>query len=478
MSTNITTPERRETQRYSLREFMHAIFKRRFFFFGFPVLIIIVIVLLSILIPPVYEASTQVKIEDTDYEQLGLSAEGIHRSDVFLSKDEQINSEADIARSDIVMEGVVRKLELWRKWTPTSMGEEDRVNRAVRRLSSGINVEPLRDSWTIRISYRSTDPKLAADAVNAVAEEYISRHISLNKLAEASEFYEEKLEKERKELDDLKSQLRGMKLNNRVVAYDSEIEQMLENQSVFESQLTEVKKEIISRRSKIGKVREFLSENQDVLVPNKEIAEMDIISDLDYRLVQKIMELQLMELKYTDKTDRMKNLKAQISSLKEQLKIEVLKILAQEQTELRSLEAERDALVVAIREQENELLNKQGIEGPYKTLERKIETKEEIVANLTKKYADSLYAGETDTRIGGAKQISPASAPTSPVFPTLWLNLLIGIPVAIIIALAVVMLMDYFDRTLPTPEKAERLIEVPILATINWTDFRKDPLFR
>jgi succinoglycan biosynthesis transport protein ExoP len=464
---------------YTARDFFHSVFKRFHIFVGVPIIIIALIVVISMIWPPVFEATTDLKIDDTNYDNIGLSDERYRSADnMILRKEQQINSEIKVARSSTVLRKVVDDLGLWKQATPADQPEETRRAEALGDLDANLTVEPSRDSWVITIKYRCGDPEQAAQVANKVAEHYIEHNIDVNKLPRAGEFYQERIEIERAELDKLHMQFRQLKEDEKVVAYEAEVNQRVIDLGNWESRLTEVRKEILSRQAKINKINDFLRDNPDIIIPIPEIASIRIIEDLNYRLVNQRLELSALQEKYTDKHRDVIEIKQQIEETKKELRGEVHNIIERELTELRKLEAERDALVSSIARIKQEMIDLQGVEAPYTNLEQQITGKQEIIRDLNRKYKDSLYAGQTDVRLGRVKQISRASAPVAPVFPNLRLNLLIGIPLAILFGLALVIFLDALDRTFANPERVERVLGLPVLASVNQFDPRRQRVFR
>ncbi len=464
---------------YTARDFFHSIFKRLYIFIGVPVIIIVLIVVLSLVIPPVYEAETDLKIDDTNYINIGLSEMPYRSTDnILIRKEQQINSEVEIARSHEVLEKVVDELELWRRWCSADLLEEERRAEATSILSDNLQVEPSRDSWVITISFRGGEPALVADVTNKVAEKYMEHNILVNTLPEAGEFYKERIEIERSDMAVLQADFRELKKDEKVVAYQEQVDQKVKSLAEWESKLTEVTKEILSKQAKINKINDFLRDNPDVLVPIPEIASMRIIEDLNYRLVNQRLELAALQEKYTDKHRDVINLKLQIVETQKELRGEVRNIIQREHTELRKLEAERDAFYSSIDKIKLELIDLQEVEAPYKNLEEQIDSKQQLIRDLDRKYKDSLYAGQTDMRLGRVKQISKAGVPTTPVFPNLRFNLLIGVPIALLFGLALVIFLDAVDRTFQNPERVEKVLGLPVLASINKFDTKKQRLFR
>ena len=99
-------------------------------------------------------------------------------------------------------------------------------------------------------------------------------------------------------------------------------------------------------------------------------------------------------------------------------------------------------------------------------LERDIDIKQAILSVLLKKYQDSLLARNTDSRLENAKILSLAAAPLKPVFPILWLNLILGLVFSGVISLSLAFFLEYWDDSLKIPEDVERYLGRPVFASI------------
>lgn len=481
MDTFMENSQNTGVGKHTIRDILDLIFKRFIIFIGLPLLIIGGVVAYTFTLPKIYQASTELKIDDVNFDNLGIGGIQQGRSDLFSRRDQMINSEINVIRGNVVLRPVVEQLKLYDYWE-LSGDEEYKVSRAVSILNGSIDVETKMDSWVIEIKVRMEDARLAADVANTIADQYIATQPTLNSRPGAYSFYKEQWEKEKAELDGLQAEFRDFKRENRVVDFDAEVEQKIENRGKYEELLTEVKTEILSKQAKIDKVQDFIDtageQSGGSLVPIPEIAQERLISSLSSRLADYRLQLDSLLQRYTEKERQVQLLKRQIEQVEGEIRQEVKNILERERADLNRLRANRNSLQASITEIDNELLNKTNVESVYKNLELQIEDKKEIVSDLYKKMTNSLYSGQTDERLGKVKQISPAVTPVRHVAPDLRFILLATIPLAFIFGLAVVMMMDYFDRTFSSPEKVEEILDVPVLATVNMMKKKSEPLFK
>ena len=109
-------------------------------------------------------------------------------------------------------------------------------------------------------------------------------------------------------------------------------------------------------------------------------------------------------------------------------------LLERDLAKLRELQAEEQATDQTIGDMKSQLDQLPIAEMNLGNLERDIDTKQAILSVLLKKYQDSLLAQSTDQRLENAKILSLAAVPLKPVFPRLWLNLILGLVFSVVVS--------------------------------------------
>ena len=459
------------------RDFFTIIFKHILVFITLPILVVTAIIVITYLTPKKYEAYTELRLEESNYKNIGITGVQRDESAYFSRREQLINSEINIVKGSIVLEPVVKNLKLHEIWETEGDSDKIKYSNAIRILQGKLDVKPKHDSWVITITVTDTDPKLASEIANNIAREYIKKNVSLNTLPEAAQFYEDKLMLEQEKLENLQTQMKNLKLKNAVVNMDSEMEIKLTTLDTLEKDLTTVKTDIAGKQAMIDRVKAFQNSDVKNLIPIPEIATIRVVEDLNYRMVNMRLELNSLRNRYTDEETQIQVLLNQISEVEGKIRSEVSKIINQEVVALQILEQKRDTLETEINRQKQILLDRNRFEATYKNLERQIADNQQIISDLTKKYTDSLYAGESDTRLGLVRQISPAEVPLEHSSPNMRLNLLFGIPLALFIGLAAVVLLDYLDHTLSTPDQVAEHLQLPVLASVNMFQPKEGALF-
>lgn len=69
-------------------------------------------------------------------------------------------------------------------------------------------------------------------------------------------------------------------------------------------------------------------------------------------------------------------------------------------------------------------------------------------------------------QVNNVQIIDEATVPKSPYKPNLILNLAIGFILGAVVSCGIIILVDYFDDTIKTPEDVQKYINVPVIGTI------------
>jgi len=415
---------------------------------------------------------------------------------VFMNPKEEINSEIEIIRSRPVLERVVEALKLHARKDARDVGlgefirrgvrsalkparsllmkkglvrertEQDAFEAAVTKLGQKLKVEPAIDSQIVRIIYHDSDPVLASQVANKVAEEYLTQHLVINlKRAEGS-FYAEQIKTVQGELTALQDQLEKMKSREGIISFSEQSKALLKKLESFDVARATVQKEIISKRSKVEKTRELLRSNPDLLIPLPEIAKDPQIEDLENKLVNLRFQLEALRKRYTEGSRQVVTAREQVAEIRAQIRDQVSRFLDREMAELRKLQAEEQALTQTINALNAEIKRLPATELALSNLEKQIEVKQAGLTVLWKRHQDSSVAQATDFRLENVKVVSRASVPLKPATPNLPLNMGLGLILALVVGFSAAFFVEYWDDSLKVPEDVERFLGLPVFASI------------
>jgi uncharacterized protein involved in exopolysaccharide biosynthesis len=104
--------------------------------------------------------------------------------------EEELNSEVELLRDEDLLKKVVKP---WRNWFPrTPRIPSARGGRTCgRKLSRRLDVEALKKSNLIQVSYKDTSPERAARVLSALSTLYVQRHTNLQRPPGENQFFDQ-----------------------------------------------------------------------------------------------------------------------------------------------------------------------------------------------------------------------------------------------------------------------------------------------
>src|SRR5882672_5695280 len=136
--------------------------------------------------------------------------------------EEELNSEVELLRDDEILSTVVQDSGLAARpsWFSRLRGEDEpaRLAKAVRNLSRGLEVEPVRRTTMLAVHYSSSNPGEAARVLRCLAGAYLQRHARVRRPAGESGFYEQQLGHSRRVLEDTEARLMDFTRDEGVVS--------------------------------------------------------------------------------------------------------------------------------------------------------------------------------------------------------------------------------------------------------------------
>jgi len=479
------------------RILLHSVFRRQRVILSLFLTIMGTILLGSLLWPPSYEAAASVIIRARDYQDVIFPQARAREYTVLVNPKEEINTEIEIMQSYPVLKRTVEALHLHKPlelkdegfWGSlrqvaragvrmvrrvlTSVGllrelpEPEAIDAAVARLHRKLIIEPTSESQIIKIYYRAPDPYLAAQVVNTVTEEYLKQHLDINLNRSENTFFEEQVKKVEDDLYTLHGELAKLKSEHGIISFTEQTKALIQKLESFEVARDTAQKEIISKRSKVERIRELRRTNPSLLIPLPEIAHEAQISDLENKLVTLRYQLATLLQRYTPESRQVIAARGQIAQVDRQIRTQVSNMLEREIAELRKLQAEDEALAQTVQSLKSEVTHLSSIEPALMTLEKQISDRETTLTAVRKKHQESVVARATDFRLGNAKVVSPASLPLEPAAPNLPLNLGLGFLLAALTSFSAALLVEYWDDSLKIPEDVERVLGRSLFGSIS-----------
>ncbi len=401
--------------------------------------------------------------------------------------EEDINSEVELLRDRETLTRAVQSsgLAAAAGWTLRQSDAGQQEQQAVVRLSSRLNVRPVRKTALIAVSYSSSDPQQASRVLRCLADAYMQRHVQVHRPSGESEFFQQQLEESQQGLSRAQEALMQFTRNQGVVAAAMERDTALQQLSQDESDLrrttialAETAKRIITLQSKL----QSLPERTTTLIRNSD--NPLLLEKVKSRLLE--LQLKRTELltKYEPSYRLVQEVDQQIAEAKAALVVEDQSPLRDEttdrdpnrewaQSELIKAQVEFNGLQARVTSMKGQLAV---FHTNAQRLGDRTVQQQELLRDLkTAEDRYLLYANKREeSRIGDALEqnrildVSLAEQPTVPALPSrsFFAWGVIGFALAGTCSTGVVFAKDYFDPAFRTPNEVIAYLGTPVLASL------------
>lgn len=337
---------------------------------------------------------------------------------------------------------------------------ERRTRAAIGLVMRNLEVNPVRGSLLVRLTYAHPNAEVAQRVANGIAENFISDN--LNRRYEASsyarQFLEERLNQLRARMAESETELVAYARQQGIFGVDQQRTLTDDNLTAINQALNAARKETL-RLEQLWKIAET---PEGIALPEisgskplQEIRSRYMVVSSEYN-----QKLKIYKPNYPD----MIVLRANMDELQKQ--IDEL-INAGRETIRRQYEAARnnqDALAAQLEtiKAETSAMRDRGIQ--YGFLQREVDTNRTLYDGLLQRYKEIGIAGGIGTN--NISFVDRAQLPGSPSSPKLMLNLAAALAAGLMIGIMAALLLEYIDDTIKAPEDLESSLHMPVVGMI------------
>lgn len=475
-----------------LRELFNVIVRRKGTILLIAILTLVSALVVTLMMKPLYRASTTLQIspEVAKVLKYGVEAEGesSNTRDFYTTQFEIIKSRA-LARRTMEAMGLESTLSRDRLAKPfftetidglkslffgqDQSSESDdpfldqdgegagREAPLEDRIIAMMTVSPVKNSQIVKLSYDSTDPQLAANVANSIAENYIE--LNLERRVNAASFAKEFLSKQ---LADVKSRLEEsqVKLNN----YAKE-KGLFKTGDENAPSLTALK---ISQLSEaLGRAETQRIEAQSIYEQGQKadgavrVLESSTVQSLKSNLINLQTKYQEQLQVYKPSYPLMVQLRRQMQKVSEEVEAEVLLIkqTVEEASKSTYLAAKNNEqkLLGELELQKKYLVDQRDKDIGYDTLLREVQTNRSSYDGLLTRLKEVSVAGGVESN--NISVLDPALVPFKKYKPNTRLNISLGLVLGLFLGTVVAFLLEFLDDRVKTTDELERLLGLPLL---------------
>jgi uncharacterized protein involved in exopolysaccharide biosynthesis len=402
--------------------------------------------------------------------------------------EEELESEAELLKARDLLTQVVLACNLqtsskYSWWNPFEQSEAGDVSRAVVKLNKDLNVQPVKLTNLISVSYTSDDPQSAAKVLNTLASLYIEKHLAINHVPGEFAFFHQQAEEFRKTLANSEQKLvdfgRETGVVDPVLQKDLTVRRLAELEAdakQAEAQVTENKQRIRSLEAQLAALPERQttqvrrSDNPQLMERLKstlldlEIKRTDLLSKYSpsYRPVQDV-ESQIADARKAIANAESAPLRDETTD-RDPTYEALAQDLAKSKADLAATQARASATAVLVNvyKKQSQQLDDQGV--LQQEMLRKVKADEANLMLYSQKQEEARISDALDReRISNVVVAVPPSVPFKP--KSRWaLALVLTTLLAGALSVSLALVVDHWDPSFRTPEEVESLLGIPVVA--------------
>ncbi len=468
-----------------MREHLSVLFRRRrqilWVFLG----IVAAAALVSFLVPPTYDAESTLLLkagrEYADPSELRATAQG-----PTWDRRDLLNSEINILTSHEVLQETVAAVgidTLYPGLAAATRPPRSASEVAIARLRRQIVAYPLKDSAVILVRFEHRDPRVAADTVNRLVEQYQAKRLAVLSAPRTS-VLEEQVGAARSRLGAHQEALESFKRQHGVFSLEEQRRLLLRQRADLDTSLKTAESRSNEMADRATALHARLAEMSET-VPLFDETERDVVRE---EAKGRLLALQLREReltnKYTESSRLVQNVRREIEVVERFLreqdasrKVRTGRSQAFDLLQAEALRSDADrrslrASAGTIREQIERV---DAALGALESSERAVQDLSRQVAMAEveyKRYSDKLEEARiTDDldrqKLGNVRVIQAAVPSPERVRPRRLLSVVLAAVIGGVVSVGIALLAEHVEGVLIVPERVQRELRIPILGSLS-----------
>jgi capsular exopolysaccharide synthesis family protein len=442
-----------------LSHYLWIVKRRRWEILSFMAVAVFATVIVSARITPVYESTATIDIDRQ--EPATVVGEESNRTAALNDSDQFLATQLKLIQSDSVLRPVVQRFKLQAKdienrskENTTAQAEEAPI--ALKRLT----VKRPPNTYLVLISYRSPDPRQAADVANGVAESYIENtyNIRFRATAGLSTFMEKQLEELKAKMERSSTALAQFEKELNVINPE-------EKTSILSSRLLQLNTEYTNAQAeRVRKQAAYESIRGGSLDAALASDQGDQLRRLSDRLAETREKFATITSQYGSGHPEYKKAASQLSELEKQFELLKASIGQRVAGDFQQARNREGMLKSALAETKAEFdqLNARSFE--YRAVKQEADGDKGLYQELMRKIKE---AGINSSFQNSSIRLADSARPAlKPVFPDIKLNGLIALLFSALIGVGAAIFADVLDNTIRDPEEIQRTLKTDVLGSL------------
>jgi capsular exopolysaccharide synthesis family protein len=352
--------------------------------------------------------------------------------------------------------------------------EELHRTAVINKLLAGLSVDQVEYTQLGRISYTSTDRRLAAEIANTVAEVFIQEQMDakLRSTEEAGQWLYSRL-------DDLKANLDASQAALQQFREQEDIIEVEGGQALSVQDLNEL-------NARLGQARKVRMETEIILeelrgAGNYSVAQLmgmptvlqhPLVQSLAESLTQAQQEVANLGKRYGPEHPRMITARARVDSVQKELNAQLAQVATTLESEYRVAQRNEQRLAKELAASRQGVASLNRKEFQLRELEQKVETDQRLYEMFFNRAKETSEA--TGFQTAHARVVEKAVPPLGPASQNERRNVLVAFIASLLVGAGLAVFRDMLDNTLKSADDVADRLRAPLLGTLPNVRQKKD----
>jgi len=469
---------------FNLIHYWHLLLKYRWLVAGALVVGLAVGFVVTLLTTPIYRATATVQIDEEPQKVVAVESERPTQSasaaDKFYQTQYELLKSRALARRVAVNERLADDARFMNQGRgavaaitpPKSPAERAaRIEDAANLVGAQLQIEPVRLSRIVKVSYESPDRYMAAKVANAVASNFIVWNLErrYNASADARRFLENRLEQTRQALETSQRRGNDYAQRNELITIGggdgTSGERSMTGESLAAADLASINEQLADATSKRIEAEQRWRQataTPDMALPeilsNAAVQAMKAARDTAWSEYQQNLRI------YKPDWPAMVDAKKKIDTLDQQMAAQANAIRDGLRTEFQIASKNEGQFQAEVNQRKRELLESQSKRVEQGFIDTDIATSKSLYEGMLASYKQIGIAGAIGEN--NISFVDTADVPDTAVKPQPRQNVALFGFLGLIIGAGIAFMRDRFDTSMKVPEDVERGLNIPLLGTV------------
>jgi succinoglycan biosynthesis transport protein ExoP len=337
-------------------------------------------------------------------------------------------------------------------------------NEVLKKFQDRLDVEPLKRSRLVEVSFESNDRNLAAQVVNTLASTYIQQNLESRWQAsqKASEWLSQQLMGMKSKLEKSEDDLQQYARDNGLLFLETD---KGTSENIVTQRLRQLQEELTKAQAdRYEKQSLYLLVQQGDFSSLPGIFNNKLMQDLTEKLAELERERSRLSSIFNPDYPQVKEIQNQIDEAESTLSAERERAAKAIINDYRASVERENMLQQAFKDQQHDadLIAEKSVQ--YNILKRETDTNKQLYVGLLEKLKETGVS--TSMKAANIRVIDPAYPPKKPDSPRIPLNLSLAMLLGLSMGIGAAFLQEHLDNSFKTAGEIERFLQLPALASV------------